>query len=53
MNAEQFFWIIQETIQQQMSQMSESDRESILDTLMEDTDDTVLSFDLVSIMENL
>ena len=53
MNAEQFFWMINEIVQQEMSQMSEADRENIMETLVKDTDNTLLSFDLESIMENI
>ena len=53
MNAEQLFWIVNEFIKDQLEDMSESDRQNLIDTLEQDTDDTVLAFDLIPIMESL
>jgi hypothetical protein len=52
MNAEQLFWEINEIIRQKMYAMSESEREALVDSLVEDTDDVVLSFDLATIAES-
>ena len=53
MNAEQLFWIVNEFIKDQLEDMSESDRQNLMDTLEQDTDGTVLAFDLIPIMESL
>mgnify|MGYP000241690350 FL=1 len=53
MDAEQLFWIVNEFIKDQLEDMSESDRQNLMDTLEQDTDDTVLAFDLIPIMESL
>jgi len=53
MNAEELFWMVNEFIKDQLEDMSESDRQNLMNTLYQDTDDTVLSFDLTLIMENL
>lgn len=53
MNAEQLFWMVNEFIKDQLEDMSESDRQNLMDTLEKDTDDTVLAFDLLPIMESL
>ena len=51
--AEEFFFSIKETITERMEMMSEKERDDLLAELMNDTDDTVLAFDLVEIMENI
>ena len=53
MNAEQLFRMVNEFIKDQLEDMSESDRQNLMDTLEQDTDDTVLAFDLIPIMESL
>ena len=53
MNAEQLFWMVNEFIKDQLEDMSESDRQNVMDTLYQTTDDTVLAFDLTPIMESL
>ena len=53
MNAEQLFQMVNEFIKDQLEDMSESDRQNLMDTLEQDTEDTVLTFDLTPIMESL
>ena len=53
MNAQQLFWMVNEFIKDQLEDMSESDRQNLMDTLEQDTNDTVLAFDLIPIMESL
>jgi len=51
--AEEFFSSIKEEITDRMEMMSEKERNALLVELETDTDDTVLTFDLVEIMESL
>ena len=51
MNAEILFWEIQEIIQEKMQLMGPKVRAQVIDELVKDTDDVVLSFDLVTISE--
>ncbi len=53
MNAEQLFWMVNEFIKDKLEDMSASDRQNLMDKLEQDTDDTVLTFDLTPIMESL
>ncbi len=46
MNAEQLFWMVNEFIKDKLEDMSASDRQNLMDKLEQDTDDTVLTFDL-------
>ena len=52
MNAEILFWEINEIIQEKMQLMGPVIRQQLIDDLVKDTDDTVLSFDLTQIMES-
>ena len=51
MNAEQLFHMVNEFITDQVYDMSNADRQNLMETLERDTDDTVLTFDLAQIME--
>ena len=51
MNAEILFWEINEIIQEKMQLMGPKVREQVLDELVKETDDVVLSFDLATIAE--
>ena len=51
--SEELFFSIKETITERMEMMSEKERDDLLSDLEKDTDDTVLTFDLVEIMENI
>jgi hypothetical protein len=51
--AEEFFSSIKETITDRMEMMSEKERNALLVELETDTADTVLTFDLFEISENL
>ena len=51
MNSVDFFWMINEIIQENMNEKSESERGVLMETLKEDTGDTVLTFDLANNME--
>ena len=53
MNAEQFFMMVQENIRDTMADMNPDDLDNIVKNLEEDTGDTVLTFDLIDIMEPL
>ena len=53
MNSENLFWLVNEFIKVQLEDMSESDLQNVMDTLEDDTGDTVLSFDLIPIVESL
>jgi hypothetical protein len=53
MNAEILFWEIQEIIQEKMQLMGPKIRQQVMDELEKDTGDSLLSFDLESIMENI
>ena len=53
MNAEQFFMMVQENIRDTMSDMNPDDLDNIVKNLEEDMGDTVLTFDLIDIMETL
>ena len=51
--AEELFSSIREEITDRMEMMSEKERDDLLSDLEKDTDDTVLTFDIAEIMENL
>ena len=51
--AEEFFSSIREEITDRMEMMSEKERNALLVELETDTDDTVLTFDLFEIVENI
>ena len=53
MDAEQLFWNVNEFIKEQLAELSDDDCQNIIDTLEQDTDDTVLAFDLCTILESL
>ena len=53
MNAQQLFWMVNEFIKDQLEDMSESDRQNVMMSLEQETEDTVLAFDLSPIMESL
>tara|TARA_R110002012_G_scaffold158728_1_gene320238 strand:+ start:269 stop:466 length:198 start_codon:yes stop_codon:yes gene_type:complete len=51
--SEEFFSSIQEEITDRMEMMSEKERNALLIELETDTDNTVLTFDLFEIVENI
>jgi len=51
--SEEFFHSIKEEITDRMEMMSEKERNALLAELETDTDDTVLTFDIAEIMEEL
>jgi hypothetical protein len=51
--SEEFFSSIQEEITDRMEMMSEKERNDLLIELETDTDNTVLTFDLFEIVENI
>ena len=51
MDAEQLFHMVNEFITDQVCDMSDADRQNLMETLERDTDNTVLTFDLAQILE--